>query len=150
MNGNIKVGYTLVPDALKEKSFQLYTPTAADFTPTTGQLILTLGKHIVEVGDTINIDAASITFTCDMDTHSTDHKYPRSTDPAYNKKLSVTAVTSTTVTVNVGISPNTTEHKFVSAAPLCLNTGGELQDDVTIDIDDTFTMTVDVGAVLIV
>ena len=151
LTGGIKVGYTLIPDALKEKSFQLYTPTAADFTPTTGQLILTLGKHIVEVGDTINIDAASMTFTCDMDTYSTDHKYPRSTDPAYNKKLSVTSTTSTTVTVNVGITTaGNYPHKFVKAAPLCVSTGGELIDDVSIDIDDTFTMTVDDGAVLIV
>ncbi len=151
LTGKIKVGYTLVPDALKEKSFQLYTPTAGDFTPTTGQLILTLGKHVIEVGDTISIDPASLTFTCDMDTHSTNHKYPRTTDPAYNKKLPVTAVTSTTVTVNVGITTaGNYPHKFVKAAPLSVSTGGELLDDVSIDIDDTFTLTVDDGAVLIV
>ena len=150
LTGKIKVGYTLVPDALKEKSFQLYTPTDIVYTPTTGVMVITIGTHIIEVGDTIKIEDGSLTFTCAKDNHGTDHKYPRSTDPYSGKKITVNSVTSTTVTVNVGISPNTTEHKFVSAAPLCLNTGGELQDDVTIDIDDTFTMTVDVGAVLIV
>ena len=150
LTGKIKVGYTLVPDALKEKSFQLYTPTDITYTPTTGVMVITIGTHIIMVGDTIKIDDSALTFTCAKDSHGTDHKYPRSTDPYSGKKITVNSVTSTTVTVNVGISPNTTEHKFVSAAPLCLTTGGELQDDVTIDIDDTFTMTVDDGAVLIV
>ena len=150
LTGKIKVGYTLVPDALKEKSFQLYTPTDITYTPTTGVMVITIGTHIIMVGDTIKIDDSALTFTCAQDSHGTDHKYPRSTDPYSGKKITVNSVTSTTVTVNVGISPNITEHKFVSAAPLCLTTGGELQDDVTIDIDDTFTMTVDDGAVLIV
>ena len=150
LTGKIKVGYTLVPDALKEKSFQLYTPTDITYTPTTGVMVITIGTHIIMVGDTIKIDDSALTFTCAYDNHGTNHKYPRLTDPYSGKKITVNSVTSTTVTVNVGISPNTTEHKFVSAAPLCLTTGGELQDDVTIDIDDTFTMTVDDGAVLIV
>ena len=150
LTGNIKVGYTLIPDALKEKSFQLYTPTDITYTPTTGVMVITIGTHVIEVGDTIKIEDGSLIFTCANDNHGTDHKYPRTTDPYSGKKITVNSVTSTTVTVNVGISPNTTEHKFVSAAPLCLTTGGELQDDVTIDIDDTFTMTVDDGAVLIV
>ena len=150
LTGTIKVGYTLVPSALKEKSYQLYTPTDITYTPTTGVMVITIGTHVIEVGDTIKIEDGSLIFTCAYDNHGTDHKYPRSTDPYSGKKITVNSVTSTTVTVNVGISPNTTEHKFVSAAPLCLTTGGELQDDVTIDIDDTFTMTVDDGAVLIV
>tara|TARA_B100001250_G_scaffold373326_1_gene359388 strand:+ start:228 stop:1121 length:894 start_codon:yes stop_codon:yes gene_type:complete len=150
LTGNIKVGYTLVPSALKEKSFQLYTPTDITYTPTTGVMVITIGTHVIQVGDTIKIEDSSLTLTCAQDNHGTNHKYPRPTDPYSGKKITVNSVTSTTVTVNVGISPNNTEHKFVSAAPLCLSTGGELQDDVSIDIDDTFTMTVDDGAVLVV
>ena len=151
LDGNKKVGYFSIPDYLESKAYELHTPTDATFAPTTGDLILTLPNHNIVVGETINIQGASITFTCDMDTHSTNHKYPRSTDPAYNKKLSVTAVTSTTVTVNVGITTaGNYPHKFVKADPHCVNSGGYTPDDLSIDIEDTFTLTVDDQAVVII
>ena len=151
LDGNKKVGYFSIPDYLESKAYELHTPTDATFAPTTGDLILTLPNHNIVVGETINIQAGSIVFTCDMDTHSTNHKYPRATDPAYNKKLSVTAVTSTTVTVNVGITTaGNYPHKFVKADPHCVNSGGYTPDDLSIDIEDTFTLTVDDQAVVII
>ena len=151
LDGNKKVGYFSIPDYLESKAYELHTPTDATFDPTTGDLILTLPNHNIAVGETINIQAGSIVFTCDMDTHSTNHKYPRTTDPAYNKKLTATAVTSTTVTVNVGITTaGNYPHKFVKADPHCVNSGGYTPDDLSIDIEDTFTLTVDDQAVVII
>ena len=41
--------------------------------------------------------------------------YPRATDPAYNNARQITAVSATTITVNVGVSTDTSVHTFVSA-----------------------------------
>ena len=37
-----------------------------------------------------------------MDNNATNHSYPRSTDPYANKQIAIDAVTSTTITLNVG------------------------------------------------
>ena len=149
LSGKIKVGYVITPDHLKGTSKQVYTPTNASYTPTTGVLTLTIGTHAIEVGDSITIDPYSITFTCAQDSHATNHTYPRTTDPKYNKNITVDSVTSTTVTVNIGISPNTTAHTFVSASPSSI-ARKYIADDVTVDVDNTFTLTVDDQAVLII
>ena len=56
-------------------------------------------------------------FTCSKDSHGSNHPYPRSTDPASGKLLTVTAVSGTaTFTVNVGASSPSDQytHTFVS------------------------------------
>ena len=55
--------------------------------------------------NTIGVSADGLTFTCDMDGHSTNHSYPRTTDPAYNAVFGIEAVNSDKVTINVGSSP---------------------------------------------
>jgi hypothetical protein len=100
-----------------------YTTTGAVYTPTTGELVLTIGSHPLVVSNLVKIVTDSITFTCALDSHTTNHTYPRATgssspggeDPANNTALTITAVGATTITVNVGISSNTTAHTFVSA-----------------------------------
>ena len=122
-----------------------FTPTAAAYTPATGVLELTIGTHTLSVGDGVRIAPNSLTFTCNYnsDGNSTQKTYPRSTgengtaggagnntgtpDPAYNKPVYITNVSSTTITVNVGISSDTSTHNFVtgqSAAVDCIQTGG--------------------------
>lgn len=94
------------------------TPTGANYNPTTGNMILEIGTHTMAVGDAVKIATNSLTFTCALDNNATPHTYPRSTgqDPYYNKYTLITAVTATSITVNVGISSNTSAHTFVSAA----------------------------------
>ena len=92
-----------------------YTPTGATYQPTTGVLAVTIGAHNFNVGDALLIEAAGITFRCALDGNATLHPYPRVTDPAYQKALVITATTSNTVTVNVGISSDTSVHTFESA-----------------------------------
>ena len=56
---------------------------------------------------TISLDPESITFTCDKDNHATEHSYPRTKDPSYNKVLGVESVpNNNTFNVNVGIATN--------------------------------------------
>ena len=92
-----------------------YTPTGATYQPTTGVLAVTIGAHNFNVGDALLIEAAGITFRCALDGNATLHPYPRVTDPAYQKALTITAKTATSVTVNVGISSDTSVHTFESA-----------------------------------
>lgn len=101
------------------------TPTTATYTPATGQMVLDIGTHTVAIGDAIKIATNGLTFTCALDSNATLHSYPRSTgeDPYYNKYMIVTAVAGTTITVNVGISSNTSAHTFVSAVDNAVTIG---------------------------
>ena len=62
---------------------------------------------VMRAETTISLDPESITFTCDKDNHATQHSYPRTKDPSYNKLLGVESVpNNNTFTVNVGIATN--------------------------------------------
>ena len=81
-----------------------------------GNLVIqTASAHGLSIGDLIRIDDGGITFTCATDSNASLHPYPRSTDPASNKVLTITAVTTNTFTVNVGTSSDTSTHAFHSA-----------------------------------
>ena len=82
-----------------------FTPTGATYDNTTGDLVLTIGSHSLVTGTNISINNNSLNFTCSMDGNSSVHSYPRITDPASQTSLPITAVAATTVTVNVGASP---------------------------------------------
>ena len=100
-----------------------YTPTNAVYTPTTGQLVLTIGAHDFEVGNKIDIKENSLVFTCTLDNNATEHPYPRAensnapggSDYAYAYPVVITSTTNNSITVNVGISSNTSDHTFLRA-----------------------------------
>ena len=90
--------------------------TGTSYNPANGDLtIQTASSHGLSIGDLIRINDGGITFTCATDSNGSLHPYPRSTDPASNKILTITAVTSNTFTVNVGTSSDTSTHTFHSA-----------------------------------
>ena len=94
---------------------QFTAASGTTYNPANGDLVITTsGTHGLSVGDLIRINDGGITFTCATDGNATNHPYPRSTDPASNKILIITAVTSNTFTVNVGTSSDTSTHTFVS------------------------------------
>ena len=97
--------------------YTLFTAiTGTTYNPTSGDLVIkTASAHGLSVGDLIRIDDGGITFTCATDSNATDHPYPRPTDPASTKILTISAVTSDTFTVNVGTSSDTSTHTFKSA-----------------------------------
>lgn len=92
-----------------------YTATNATYDPSTGLSVITIAGHGFEVGEKIKIATGSLVFTCSYDNHQTQVGYPRSTDPAADAWLSITAVTTNTFTVNVGSSTDLSTHIFVSA-----------------------------------
>ena len=105
-----------------------YNVSSAVYTPTTGEMILTIGSHSLTTANVVTIATNSLTFTCALDSHGTQHNYPRATgssapggaDYVYNKPINITAVGATTITINVGISSNTSAHTFVTAAANCV------------------------------
>ena len=108
-----------------------FTPTGATYTPTSGDMTITIGTHSLAVGDEIHIAPGGITFTCALDGGATLHPYPRASgvpnakgkDPYYYAPITITAVTSTTITANVGISSDTSVHTFSSATANSVTAG---------------------------
>ena len=94
---------------------------------TTGDLVLEIGTHSLTTSNTIAIGNATLTFTCSQDNHSTQHKYPRPKDPVYGKNIAITAVTGTTITVNVG-KGNASRHQDITlaSAPTTVSYGSSI------------------------
>jgi hypothetical protein len=80
--------------------FTAVAPTTYD--NTTGLMVMEIGSHSLTTSDTVTIAANSMTFTCENDNNTSQKTYPRTSDPAYNTAVAITAVTATTITVNVG------------------------------------------------
>ena len=112
-----------------------YTPTNATYNPATGEAVLTIPNHGLSNGDFIKFAPGSLVFTCATDNNQSQHAYPRSGDGNYNAFMEITASDATTVTVNAGISSDTSAHTFVSAAQDAVITqktiyGGELISEI--------------------
>ena len=142
VGGNVSVGNTLVLDGKLQDinddlgntvSSTLYTPTAASYNPANGNLTLTIADHGFANNDLIRIADNSLTFTCDKDSHGSNHTYPRLSDPASGKWLSVTVSDANTISVNVGKSGSNDQyaHTFISALNNCIihSVGQYLKDD---------------------
>jgi hypothetical protein len=81
---------------------QLTATTGTTYTGATGVLtIVTTAAHGMTTGDTVSLDANSLTFRCSLDDYATLHTYPRSTDPVSGISTTATVVNSTTFTINV-------------------------------------------------
>ena len=89
-----------------------HTVTDATYDPSTGVMEATIGNHILKVGDTITITDNSLNFQCLLDLYTSDHTYPRTGDPASGDAIAITAVSDTTITMNVGTSSDTTQHRW--------------------------------------
>jgi len=139
-----------------------YTPTAGTYAPTTGVMTLTLptaqytpttgttydpvtglmtlafaAVHGLAVGEEISFDNESIQFSCASNNYESPQAYPRVTDPAYGGELrKIVAKTDKTITVNVGISSNVSEHKFVTATANAVNWAHNIKIGNTITLDD--------------
>ncbi len=97
---------TSVPNAVTVTGWTTaFTPSNAVYNPVNGQLVITSTSHGLSTSNTVSVATDGITFTCDMDSHSTNHSYPRTTDPIAGIATAVTAVSADTFTINVGSSP---------------------------------------------
>ena len=78
------------------------TPTFAEYDSFTGDLLLVIPNHGLTTTNTIQIVDNSLFFTCSRDGYVKEKSYPRSTDPASGKNLTITNATTNTIIVNVG------------------------------------------------
>jgi len=126
---NTEVSQTI--DTTKTVQDLSYTPLGANYNPSTGFMEVTIGSHSLSVGDEIHIAPAGITFTCALDGNATTHPYPRASgvpndygkDKYYYSPVKITSTTSNTITVNVGVSSDTSLHTFVSATAGAITAG---------------------------
>lgn len=81
------------------------TPTAATYTASTGNLVLTIANHGLSAGNVVKIAANSLSFTCSMDNNYSVKTYPRTTDPVYGNNITIGSVTTNTITLPIGASP---------------------------------------------
>ena len=82
------------------------TPNGGTYTPSSGLLVLSFASaHNLSNGANIQIADNGLTFTCDMDNNATEHQYPRPSDPVSGSNLSITFISATSFSVNVGASP---------------------------------------------
>ena len=93
-----------VADAITSGASNFTAQAGTTYNPVTGEMVITLGTHSLTTANTIQIADGGVTFTCDADAHATNHSYPRATDPQSGQNIAITAVTGTTITVNVGIA----------------------------------------------
>ena len=139
--GTYQGSHTLVsiaPNAVFEVGGGALTPTGADYDSSTGKITFTLNGHSLAVGtNKIRILKGSLTYTCSLDNHATQHSYPRTTDPIfdniidsdqssagfggsvqndYSRQIDILAVTTNTFTVritkngNAGTVPSAAEY----------------------------------------
>ena len=121
--------------------------SGTSYNQSTGVLTIQVNSHGFSVGEKVKLDDNSLTFTCAKDVHATNHTYPRSTDPASDKWLTIRSVTTNTFDLDVGTSSATANsgiHTFVSGTA-----GGikKANDHVKIAEDSlVFTCTKDANA----
>ena len=86
------------------------TPTNATYDPSNGDFVMTFATpHGVTTNDFIRLQLESFVFTCDMDNNRSEHYLPEADQPAGTQLLAVQAVTTNTITLDVGASgPNVT------------------------------------------
>ncbi|AAX44489.1 baseplate wedge initiator [Prochlorococcus phage P-SSM2] len=104
-----------------------FTPTFAEYDPTTGLMEITIGAHTLRPGTSIKLDQESIKFTCDLDDNNAEKAYPRTTDPFFDTAINIESVTDTTITIQTLTtipSTNISRHTFSSANPNAVKTGG--------------------------
>ena len=91
------------------------TPINATYNAVSGDMVLYFATaHGATTSDQLSIAANSLTFKCEMDNFTADKTYPRTSDPIVGQNIAITAVTSTSITVNVGTSP-LVEHNVTNA-----------------------------------
>ena len=125
MNVAVGVFTAIVEDGFRAlQGPQYLTPTDATYDPVGGAMTITVAGHPLTTSDKIKLAPNSLVFTCGSDGNITQIGYPDRTSPIYDKFVGITGTTSSTFTIQVGPSPETSTHTFVSAATSAVNYGG--------------------------
>ena len=115
-----------------------FTPTNATYNPTSGEFVITLGTHDIEVGRYILLSPEAFTFSCNTDGNVLQYSHPRKTDPAFKAAMPVIAADATTITLNVGSTGYAGVHTLVDIATNAVTVLGsaiQFSDDANIPVD---------------
>ena len=115
------------------------TPTDATYTPSSGNLVLTIPNHGLSSGSSVRIAANSLNFTCTSDNNYRVKSYPRITDPIYNSSVTIGSTTTNTITLPIGSSP------IVNYTPGANTTYNTVTGDLILDIGTTGAAALYVG-----
>jgi len=94
------------------KYISTHTPYNATYDASTGEFVAFIGKHAFEAGDMVMIKPNSVIFTCTLDGNLTEHAAPQAHHPAYRTPVELTAVTTDSITMNIGTGTGGT-HTYV-------------------------------------
>ena len=106
----------------------------------------------MQTGDWVKFADNALRFTCDKDGGSTNHDYPRSTDPVSGRWILATVTNSTTFTVDVlqgTTSSNTHVHTFVSGVTNAISQKRDSSYDTAVSITTGTTNKSTTGATYI-
>ena len=91
-----------------------YNIRFADYTPASGIMTVSVERlHNFQVGESIKFKPGSIVFKCEQDGYQTNHFYPRTSDPYYDKPVEIVGSAGTTFTVDVGSTGGANTYLFV-------------------------------------
>ena len=119
---------------------ETWTPSAADYNSTTGDMILTIGQHGLREGAGIVLKDNSLTFTCSKDNNTSNHSYPRPGIDPYSGDKSIT-ITNVGATLHsaagAGYIPET------GVLSVTVNNHGFTEGDYIQIVDGSLVMTCD-------
>ena len=91
-----------------------YNIRFADYTPASGIMTVSVERlHNFQVGESIKFKPGSVVFKCEQDGYQTNHFYPRTSDPYYDKPVEIVGSAGTTFTVDVGATGGANMYQFV-------------------------------------
>ena len=118
------------------------TPTTATYTPSSGNLVLTIPNHGLLSGTSVKIAANSLNFTCTSDNNYRIKSYPRTTDPIYNNPITIGSTTTNTITLPIGSSP------IVNYTPGANTSYNTTTGDLVLDIGTSGASALTVGTTI--
>ena len=97
-------------------SYTTFGVSSATYDPATGIYVADIGTHSFDVNAQVYLKPNGVTFSCNMGSGVANHTSPQKHHPYYNAPVTITAVTSTTISMNVGTGGSGQQpHTFVSA-----------------------------------
>ena len=124
----------IVKEDTHASTYPAYNVSTASYDPATGVFTADIGAHNLDVGNKVYLKPNGITFSCDMGQGAgvQNHTSPQPHHPYYNKAVTITSVTATTITMNVGDGGSgQNPHTFVSALSQAISEGPYQNTDGT-------------------
>ena len=91
--------------------------TTADYDRVSGIMTCNIGSHSLTAGTNIKLATKSVGFICEAGSGTKYYPRPGGSDPAYDTAVTITAVDTNTISLDVGTTSSGGIHTFVTATP---------------------------------